>query len=214
VGDVDIEHAPESLRSRREQAESDQLIEQLRRLVRSAERPPLERSADVHEFVPIRTSTTVTRRVPALFVVGVIGIAALLGGYLVVSRVSRPLTHRGTAPAAIGTSSGTNLAPAAPEISVVRPQTGSTAASFAIRIVPASDAAASGVNHYEVWRRDGSENVPWKVVENIPAGVVSARGYLYTDTSERRGHTYVFRVVAVSATGRSPYHEFQTTPAR
>jgi hypothetical protein len=108
-------------------------------------------------------------------------------------------------PAASNTSS--DLVPAAPVIAVVHSK---RIASSAFKVDPSSNAAATDVSHYEVWRHDDSvKTATWEVVENIEAKLLSNR-YVYTDPHEQPGHLYSFRVVAVSPSGRSQYNEIHT----
>jgi hypothetical protein len=100
------------------------------------------------------------------------------------------------------------------EIRVVAPARRTSAPSSAIEFRPSSNAGTSGVTHYEVWRRDESvKNDPWQVVSDIQQKQHSDK-FVYTDTDERAGYRYAFRVVAVSDTRRSQYEEVHVVAKR
>jgi len=149
------------------------------------------------------------------------GAAIGVGGILVVAAIAAlAIAGNGGSAASSGTSStsATNgnaaAMPATPEIRVVAPVRRTSAPSSAIEVRPSSNAGTAGVTHYEVWRRDESvKNDPWKVVSNIQQKQ-KANKFVYTDTDERAGDRYAFRVVAVSDTRRSQYEEIHVVAKR
>jgi hypothetical protein len=136
--------------------------------------------------------------VAAVGIGGVLAVAAIAAGFAI--------ANNGGSAAPTGGSSA--LIPATPLIGAVVSAGQTPVSSSAFKVDPSSNAAASDVTHYEVWRRDNLKGVPWQVVGYIQANLMS-KGHVYTDLHEQPGHKYSFRVVAVSATSRSQYMEIQ-----
>jgi hypothetical protein len=146
------------------------------------------------------------RRAAAVGIGGVVAVAAIAAGFAIANNGGSAAPNRGSS-AFTGVSSA--LIPATPLIGAVVSPGQTPVSSSAFKVDPSSNAAASDVTHYEVWRRDESmKGVPWQVVGNIQANLMS-KGHVYTDLHEQPGHKYSFRVVAVSATNRSQYMEIQ-----
>jgi hypothetical protein len=155
--------------------------------------------------------TTSQRRVAAIGVGGILVVAAI---------AALAIAGNGGSGASSGTTStsattgNTAAMPATPEIRVVAPVRRTSAPSSVIEVLASSNAGTSGVTHYEVWRRDESvKNDPWTVVSNIQHKQ-QANKFVYTDTDERAGDRYAFRVVAVTDTMRSQYEEIQVVAKR
>jgi hypothetical protein len=145
---------------------------------------------------------TKRRRVAAVGIGGVLAVAAIAAGFAIANNGGSAAPNRGSSASTGGSSA---LIPATPLIGVFL----SAGHASAFEVDPSSNAAASDVTHYEVWRRDESmKGVPWQVVGTIQANLMS-KGHVYTDLHEQPGHKYSFRVVAVSATSRSQYMEIQ-----
>jgi len=161
---------------------------------------------------------TKQRRVAVLGIGGALAIAIIASAFAIAntSRSSTPHLRSSASPGGNSASTGGSsaLLPATPLMSALASGAHTPVSSFALRIDPSRNATASGVTHYEVWRRDESlKSAQWQDVSNIPANLMS-KGHVYTDLHEHPRHTYAFRVVAVSATTRSQYNEIHIVSQR
>ena len=155
--------------------------------------------------------TSSQRRVAAIGVGGILVVAAIAALAFANNRGSAASSGTTSTSA---TSGNAAAMPATPEIRVVVPVRRASVPSSAIEVRASTNAGTSGVTHYEVWRRDESvKNDPWKVVSNIQQRQQANR-FVYTDTGERAGDRYAFRVVAVSDTKRSQYEEVHVVAKR
>jgi hypothetical protein len=221
VRDIEIDLGRPSPMARREAIGADRLIEQLRHLVEAANHSG-GGFLDQQAFT-VTTSQGVgsrRRRATALGVGAVVAVAAFVGAVHVVNRRGHaralgayPTVTTIASSAALGAYA--SPIPATPKISQVRPAGQISATSSAIRIDASTNATRSGVIHYEVWRRNTTDkSASWQVIDNIPTDLVAAHGFVYIDSNEHAGRVYAFRVVAVSSTERSGYHQILTSPER